>query len=90
MIATSNGSYANFIYRKIGWTQSGKAGFNKGDGQKFYALPYTQTDESIRQLKEIGNTGIPGEWMFQIDMERVARCQPGVKGDTCDRRKIFV
>lgn len=39
-----------------------------------------------RYLEEYGNTGIPGEWMFQVDERRVIRCKVGVKGDTCDQR----
>lgn len=31
-----------------------------------------------------GDTGIPGEWIFEISGTRIQRCKPGVKGDTCD------
>ena len=35
---------------------------------------------------EYGNTGIPGEWIFQIDRpDRIIRCKAGTKGDTCDQ-----
>lgn len=37
-------------------------------------------------LEEYGNTGIPGEWMFELDLENIVRCKPGIKGDTCDER----
>jgi hypothetical protein len=39
-------------------------------------------------LEDYGNTGIPGEWVFQIDTARIIRCKPGVKGDTCDERTL--
>lgn len=35
-------------------------------------------------LEEYGNTGIPGEWMFELGEKRVVRCKQGIKGDTCD------
>lgn len=35
-------------------------------------------------LEDYGNTGIPGEWMFELGEERVVRCKAGIKGDTCD------
>ena len=40
-------------------------------------------------LEDYGNTGIPGEWVFQIDSMRIIRCKPGVKGDTCDERTLY-
>ncbi|VDK28606.1 unnamed protein product, partial [Anisakis simplex] len=40
---TDNGTYANFIYKNIGWTQGAEAGFNKGDGSERYALPTSGT-----------------------------------------------
>lgn len=35
-------------------------------------------------LEEYGNTGIPGEWMFELADQHVVRCKIGIKGDTCD------
>uniref|UniRef100_A0A915JD02 NIDO domain-containing protein n=1 Tax=Romanomermis culicivorax TaxID=13658 RepID=A0A915JD02_ROMCU len=91
LIVTDNGTFANFIYKSIDWSQGAEAGFSKGDnGQYFYSLPGSGSD-GIANLKETGNTGIPGEWMFQIDQpDRIMRCKPGTKGDTCDGgAKIF-
>uniref|UniRef100_A0A915E034 Uncharacterized protein n=1 Tax=Ditylenchus dipsaci TaxID=166011 RepID=A0A915E034_9BILA len=62
IFVTSNGTFANFIYSNIGWTQGAEAGFSSG----------------------LWNTGIPGEWMFVLDNDRVLRCKAGIKGDTCD------
>uniref|UniRef100_A0A0N5AG61 EGF-like domain-containing protein n=1 Tax=Syphacia muris TaxID=451379 RepID=A0A0N5AG61_9BILA len=83
LFITSNGTYANFIYKNIGWTQGAEAGFNKGDSNHYYALPTSGTG-NVMYLEEYGNTGIPGEWMFVMNEERVERCRSGVKGDTCD------
>uniref|UniRef100_A0A183CAB2 EGF-like domain-containing protein n=1 Tax=Globodera pallida TaxID=36090 RepID=A0A183CAB2_GLOPA len=60
-----------------------EAGFNAGDGSNHFALPSSGTG-NIMYLEEYGNTGIPGEWMFVLDEERVVRCKAGIKGDTCD------
>ncbi|KAK0417416.1 hypothetical protein QR680_012996 [Steinernema hermaphroditum] len=80
---TTNGTYANFIYSNVGWTQGAEAGFNKGDGTEHFALPTSGTG-NIMYLEEYGNTGIPGEWMFELAAEKVVRCKLGIKGDTCD------
>ncbi|KAL3097761.1 hypothetical protein niasHS_000496 [Heterodera schachtii] len=83
LFITSNGTFANFIYSNIGWTQGAEAGFNAGDGTNHFALPTSGTG-NIMYLEEYGNTGIPGEWMFILEEERVVRCKAGIKGDTCD------
>ncbi|KIH50098.1 Nidogen-like protein, partial [Ancylostoma duodenale] len=83
LFITDNGTYANFIYSNIGWTQGAEAGFNRGDNSEHYALPTSGTG-NIMYLEEYGNTGIPGEWMFELGETRVVRCKQGIKGDTCD------
>ncbi|KAE9417853.1 hypothetical protein Angca_009220 [Angiostrongylus cantonensis] len=88
LFITDNGTYANFIYSNIGWTQGAEAGFNRGDNSEYYALPTSGTG-NIMYLEEYGNTGIPGEWMFELGEQRVARCKQGIKGDTCDEECAF-
>jgi hypothetical protein len=68
-----------------------QAGFNKGDGSgEHFSLPTSGTG-NIMYLEEYGNTGIPGEWMFELDDEHIVRCKVGIKGDTCDEgRKPLV
>uniref|UniRef100_A0A8R1TNH1 NIDO domain-containing protein n=1 Tax=Onchocerca volvulus TaxID=6282 RepID=A0A8R1TNH1_ONCVO len=83
LFLTDNGTFANFIYKNIGWTQGAEAGFNKGDKKEFFALPTSGT-ANIMYLEEYGNTGIPGEWMFKFGDKKVERCKSGIKGDTCD------
>ncbi|TKR78276.1 hypothetical protein L596_019108 [Steinernema carpocapsae] len=83
IFVTNNGTYANFIYSNVGWTQGAEAGFNKGDGTEHFSLPTSGTG-NIMYLEEYGNTGIPGEWMFELGTEQVIRCKLGIKGDTCD------
>uniref|UniRef100_A0A0N5A1S3 Epidermal growth factor n=1 Tax=Parastrongyloides trichosuri TaxID=131310 RepID=A0A0N5A1S3_PARTI len=80
-----NESYANFVYSNIGWTQGAEAGFSKGNNVDFFALPTSGTG-NIMYLEEYGNTGIPGEWMFELDDKRIIRCKLGIKGDTCDEQ----
>uniref|UniRef100_A0A0K0D6V4 NIDO domain-containing protein n=1 Tax=Angiostrongylus cantonensis TaxID=6313 RepID=A0A0K0D6V4_ANGCA len=65
-----------------------QAGFNRGDNSEYYALPTSGTG-NIMYLEEYGNTGIPGEWMFELGEQRVARCKQGIKGDTCDEECAF-
>ena len=56
LFSTSNGTFANFIYSNIGWTQGAEAGFNAGDGNNFFALPTSGTG-NIMYLEDYGNTG---------------------------------
>lgn len=42
-----------------------KAGFNGGEGTKYYALPTSGTDK-IMYLEEFGNTGIPGNFFVGL------------------------
>ncbi|EFO86565.1 hypothetical protein CRE_04751 [Caenorhabditis remanei] len=81
---TANGTFANFIYSNIGWTQGAEAGFNAGDATSHFKLPTSGTP-NIMYLEEYGNTGIPGEWMFELSDLRVISCKSGIKGDTCDQ-----
>lgn len=60
-----------------------QAGFNGGEETEFYALPTSGTG-NIMYLEEYGNTGIPGEWMFELGPAKIVRCKAGLKGDTCD------
>ncbi|KAI1729936.1 nidogen-like domain-containing protein [Ditylenchus destructor] len=83
LFVTTNGTFANFIYSNIGWTQGAESGFGAGDNSKHFALPTSGTG-NIMYLEDYGNTGIPGEWMFILGDDRVLRCKPGIKGDTCD------
>lgn len=80
---TANHTYANFIYSNIGWTQGAEAGFSTGPNGNDFSLPTSGT-ANIMYLEEYGNTGIPGEWMFELQQQRVVRCKTGFKGDTCD------
>uniref|UniRef100_A0AC34PZ99 Uncharacterized protein n=1 Tax=Panagrolaimus sp. JU765 TaxID=591449 RepID=A0AC34PZ99_9BILA len=83
LFTTEDYTYANFIYSNIGWTQGAEAGFISGTERGDFALPTSGTG-SIMYLEEYGNTGIPGEWMFELRPERVVRCKAGVKGNLCD------
>ncbi|CAI4230798.1 unnamed protein product [Auanema sp. JU1783] len=80
---TENSTYANFIYSNIGWTQGAEAGFNEGNSGHHFALPTSGTG-NIMYLEEYGNTGIPGEWMFEMSDKTIHRCKLGIKGKTCD------
>lgn len=82
---TDDGSYANFVYSNIGWTQGAEAGFSNGNNYDYFALPTSGTG-NIMYLEEYGNTGIPGEWMFKMDDKKIIRCKVGIKGNTCDEQ----
>ncbi|OUC43557.1 putative Nidogen-like protein, partial [Trichinella nativa] len=70
-------------WEKMQPREGAEAGFSKGTANEYYSLPTSGT-VNVMFLKDYGNTGIPGEWMFQVDWHRIIRCKAGVKGDTCD------
>lgn len=43
-----------------------QAGFNFGDGTRYYSVQGSQTD-LIRQLPTLTNVGVPGMFMFRVD-----------------------
>ena len=43
-----------------------KAGFNAGDNITFFNVPGSRTD-SIIDVEETSNIGIPGRWIFRVD-----------------------
>ena len=86
---TANFTYTNFIYSNIGWTQGAEAGFASGPQGGHFSLPTSGTG-NIMYLEEYGNTGIPGEWMFELQPNRVTRCKVGIKGDTCDEGCFWI
>ncbi|VDO96282.1 unnamed protein product [Soboliphyme baturini] len=83
IILSDNGTFANFVYKNTELSANAEAGFTKGDSEHFFILPSSR-NPSTQQLKDFGNTGIPGEWIFRIDLPRIVRCKEGIKGDTCD------
>ena len=48
-----------------------QAGFNAGDGIRYYSLPASQTDEMVDIDQHPGNTGVKGLWIFRVDREEV-------------------
>ena len=40
---TDNGTYANYIFSNIGWTQGAESGFNAGDAVNYFSLPTSGT-----------------------------------------------
>ncbi|XP_028416696.1 uncharacterized protein LOC114540886 [Dendronephthya gigantea] len=72
-------SFAIFYYNKIEWTFglhsntkgiSAQAGFNAGDGVRYFNIPNSRTSEIINILST-SNYKRPGMWIFQVDGETV-------------------
>ncbi|CAD6194117.1 unnamed protein product [Caenorhabditis auriculariae] len=98
---TNNGTFANFIYSNIGWTQGAEANPEKGKleglGKASGSLgstPATRRATSSCRPPELRTSCTwkstetresPGEWMFELSEERVISCKGGIKGDTCDQ-----
>ncbi|XP_028390868.1 sushi domain-containing protein 2-like [Dendronephthya gigantea] len=77
LITNGRHSFALFYYEKIEWTTGdasksiyggipAQAGFNFGDGTRYYSVRGSQTD-LIRQLPTLSNVGVPGMFVFRVD-----------------------
>lgn len=49
---------------------SSQAGFNAGDGKRYFNIPGSRTDD-IADVEMTTNVGIPGRWVFRIDDAQV-------------------
>ena len=47
-----------------------QAGFNAGDGIRYFNIPGSRTHEVIN-LPTQSNVGVPGRWMFRVDSETI-------------------
>ena len=58
-----------------------QAGFNAGDGIRFFNIPGSATDQVIDFPKK-SNVGNPGRWMFRIDNAKIdaVGCTSGKSG----------
>ena len=50
------------------------AGYNVGDGDGFFLLPGSLSDEIINISRVVGNTGLKGQWIFRTDAVDVSSC----------------
>ncbi|CAB3980322.1 sushi domain-containing 2-like [Paramuricea clavata] len=77
LITNGRHSFAIFYYEKIEWTTGdasksiyggipAQAGFNFGDGTRYYSVQGSQTD-LIRQLPALSNVNVPGMFVFRVD-----------------------
>ena len=56
-----------------------QAGFNAGDGIRYFNIPGSRTHEVIN-LPTQSNVGNPGRWMFRIDNAKVEAGGCNTKG----------
>ncbi|XP_062853195.1 sushi, nidogen and EGF-like domain-containing protein 1 [Trichomycterus rosablanca] len=79
-------SFTIFQYHNITWTtgmhassggdRSGlggiaaQAGFNAGDGKRYFNIPGSRTDDVVK-VEATTNVGFPGRWVFRIDDAQV-------------------
>ena len=83
-------SFTMFLYAdgEIQWTTgsasrgvAAQVGFNAGDGERFFSVPGSQTDEIIN-IDTTTNVGMPGVWIFQVngDITTALECNEGISG----------
>ncbi|CAD5126546.1 unnamed protein product [Dimorphilus gyrociliatus] len=85
-VLTTDGhrSFTIFNYGNISWTTGtssdgdknglggtqAQAGFNAGDGRRYFNLPHSRT-HNIIDVESTSNVGIPGKWIFRIDLSSI-------------------
>ncbi|XP_078360277.1 sushi domain-containing protein 2-like isoform X2 [Oculina patagonica] len=93
LITNGRHSFVIFNYNKITWTtgtaSSGnntglggipaQAGFNAGDGRRFFSIPGSRTHQ-VLNLPSKSNVGKPGRWMFRIDSAKIEAGGCNTKG----------
>lgn len=47
-----------------------QAGFNAGDGQRYFSIPGSRTAD-VAEVESTTNVGVPGRWAFRIDDAQV-------------------
>ncbi|VDK50437.1 unnamed protein product [Anisakis simplex] len=80
LIYSESGTFAHVVYSKLISNNDAIAGFSGQDDH--YSLPESGTHDAI-QLAEKSDIGIPGEFVFRIDADRVFLCGAGFKGLEC-------
>lgn len=53
-----------------------QGGFNAGDGERFFSIPGSQT-AAIINIASTTNIGIPGVWIFRIDLSTISEGEGG-------------
>ena len=48
-----------------------QAGFNCGDGLRYYSLPLSQSNQIVDIDQLPGNTGEKGVWVFRVDQSEI-------------------
>ena len=67
MASDGKQSYILFIYREIRWGRDiATAGFNAGDGLRYYALIQPQVKSNVT-LERDSNIDVPGVYAFRVD-----------------------
>ncbi|VDN55122.1 unnamed protein product [Dracunculus medinensis] len=80
IIISELGTFAHVVYSKLNSNNDAIAGFN--GKANYYSLPGSGTHDAIL-LSEKSDIGIPGEFLFRIDMDQVFLCGAGFKGLEC-------
>ena len=84
-ITDGNCSFVTYLYadRLIQWTTGdasggeggfggvpAQAGFDAGDAMRFFSIPGSETP-AIVDIETTTNVGIPGQWTFRVDLDKI-------------------
>ena len=58
-----------FLYHDIQWSRRTTIGFNAGDRVHYYTVPESLTANSVLNLDNTSNVGIPGMYIYRVDQD---------------------
>ncbi|CAK9292473.1 unnamed protein product [Gordionus sp. m RMFG-2023] len=93
LVTNGRHSFVIFNYPQLLWTtgtasagnslglggRPAMAGFNAGDGKKYFALPGSRT-EKILDISKSSNVKTPGNWIFKVDDNKIINGGCNTKG----------
>ena len=82
LILGENACFAHIVYSRLVSNDNAIAGFNGATPIEYFTLPNSGTPQAV-ELIEKSDIGIPGEWLFRIDEERIYLCGAGFQGLEC-------
>ena len=79
-----NQTFVMFLYEDIQWGSAQTTiGFNAGDRSQSITLPESLTTESILNLENTSNVGVPGVYIFRVDQNI------GAGLDSAEKQNLF-
>lgn len=84
-----NSCFTYSLHRPCSFRSVKQAGFNAGDGIRYFNVPGSATDRIIN-VSSNSNVGKPGRWMFRIDSAKIEAGGCNTKGNSIPIDDIYI